>query len=64
MSLIDGLRRRHSPVETVVKPLRGSEADDGVNHDGCVNRRQAVDYGDDDRVLLAVITADTQWSSY
>lgn len=52
------------PVEAVVKPLSRPEADDGVNDDGSVNRREAIYYRDDDGVLLTVITAEIEGNMF
>lgn len=45
----------HSLLDAAVKFLRGPETDDGVDDGGRVDRRAAIDYGDEDGVLLAVV---------
>jgi len=45
-----------SPLHAVIEPLGGPEADDGVDDGGGVHRRAAVDNGDDNGILLTVVT--------
>lgn len=44
------------PVETVLKLLHGSEADDGIDDNGRINWCESVNDGDDNGILLTVIT--------
>lgn len=44
------------PVETVLKLLHGSETDDGIDDNGRINWCESVNDGDDNGILLTVIT--------
>ena len=48
------------PGHTAVESLCGPEADDGVDDCGGVHRGEAVDDGDDESILLTVITGGEQ----
>lgn len=48
----------NSRVDTVIKALSGSEANDGVDHSGCIHRCEAIDDGHDHRIHLTVIAED------
>lgn len=52
------LNKNHKYIrcQTVVKSLRGSETNDGVDYSGSKDWGEGVDEGDDHSILLTVVT--------
>lgn len=51
-------QEQHSLAEAVVKTFCGTEADDGVDHSGCIHGCEAIDDRHDHRVHLTVVAAE------